>query len=226
MKICNICQKEFVPDKNKKYCSDVCKKKNKNDKRRAVPKTVKCQFCSVEFVQKRKDNITCGPACSQRLWAKNNPEKNWERYNGQRRKVKEKIWRKENAAKVKFIRKKYRDKKRATDELYKLKETIGNLIRDSFRKKGFKKYSRTEQIIGCSTEHLKTHIESKFLPWMNWKNHGLFNGEFDYGWDIDHIIPLSSAKNEADIIRLNHYTNLQPLCSKTNRYIKSGTVPT
>lgn len=39
-------------------------------------------------------------------------------------------------------------------------------------------------------------------------------------WDIDHIIPIDSAINEVDIIRLNHYTNLQPLCSYMNRYIK------
>lgn len=55
---------------------------------------------------------------------------------------------------------------------------------------------------------------------MNWENRGLYNGDFDYGWDIDHIIPLSSANNEEDVIKLNHYKNLQPLCSKTNRDIK------
>lgn len=38
--------------------------------------------------------------------------------------------------------------------------------------------------------------------------------------NIDHIIPLSSAKTEEDIIKLSHYSNLQPLCSKVNRDIK------
>jgi 5-methylcytosine-specific restriction endonuclease McrA len=42
----------------------------------------------------------------------------------------------------------------------------------------------------------------------------------NYGWDIDHIIPISSAGSEENIIKLNHYTNLQPLCSKINRDIK------
>lgn len=55
---------------------------------------------------------------------------------------------------------------------------------------------------------------------MNWNNYGLYNGEFNYGWDIDHIIPSSSAKCEKDAYKLSHYTNLQPLCSKINRDVK------
>ena len=55
---------------------------------------------------------------------------------------------------------------------------------------------------------------------MSWENQGLYNGTLYYGWDLDHIIPISSAVTEADIIRLNHYTNFQPLCGFNNRYIK------
>lgn len=59
---------------------------------------------------------------------------------------------------------------------------------------------------------------------MTWNNYGLYNSEFNYGWDIDHIIPLSSAKNEEEVLKLNHYTNLQPLCSKINRDIKKDKI--
>ena len=55
---------------------------------------------------------------------------------------------------------------------------------------------------------------------MNWGNYGLCNGEEKYGWDLDHIIPISSGNCEEDIIRLNHYTNIQPLCSYVNRCVK------
>ena len=55
---------------------------------------------------------------------------------------------------------------------------------------------------------------------MTWENKGLYNGELNHGWDIDHIIPLSTALTEEDLVKLNHYTNLQPLCSKVNRDIK------
>ena len=56
---------------------------------------------------------------------------------------------------------------------------------------------------------------------MSWNNYGLYNGELNYGWDIDHIMPLSSAKTQEDIIKLNHYSNLQPLCSYHNRWVKA-----
>lgn len=58
---------------------------------------------------------------------------------------------------------------------------------------------------------------------MNWENYGNpKDGKYELNktWDLDHIIPICSAKTNEDIIRLNHYTNFQPLCSYVNRYIK------
>jgi hypothetical protein len=55
---------------------------------------------------------------------------------------------------------------------------------------------------------------------MTWENRGLFNGTENYGWDLDHIIPISSATTEEQVIELNHYTNFQPLCSHINRNVK------
>jgi hypothetical protein len=94
------------------------------------------------------------------------------------------------------------------------------MIGNSMRYKGYLKNSKSESILGCTFEDFKLHLESKFEIWMSWNNYGLYNGELNYGWDIDHIIPLDSAETEEDIIKLNHYTNLQPLCSYTNRHIK------
>jgi hypothetical protein len=106
------------------------------------------------------------------------------------------------------------------DSDYRIKINIRNLIVKSFKRNGYTKKSKTYDIIGCSFEEFKIHLESMFSEWMNWGNKGMYNGEFNCGWDIDHIIPISSAKTEEDIIRLNHYTNIQPLCSKINRDIK------
>lgn len=116
----------------------------------------------------------------------------------------------------------YVKNRKKSDNLFKLKISITNTIHNSFYRSKFSKSGKTESIIGCSFEELKKYLESKFEHWMNWENKGLYNGDFNYGWDIDHIIPISSAKSEEDIIKLNHYSNLQPLCSKLNRDIKKN----
>jgi len=106
------------------------------------------------------------------------------------------------------------------DSLFKMKESVRNTIRRTIKSQGFKKNSNTEKILGCSYLDFKIHIESQFKNWMSYENYGKYNGEFNHGWDLDHIIPSSMAKTEEDIIKLNHYTNLQPLDIKINRDIK------
>jgi hypothetical protein len=116
----------------------------------------------------------------------------------------------------------YQNNRLKTDIQYKLKHNLRTLIRNTFKNNGYTKNSKTNDILGCSYEDFKLYLESKFEPWMTWENRGLYNGELNYGWDIDHIIPLDSSVTEEDVIRLNHYTNLQPLCSYTNRNIKKN----
>lgn len=123
------------------------------------------------------------------------------------------------------VRQMHRDRKRnrsKVDELFRLKNNMRNLIGRLFINKGLKKTSKSHEILGCSYEEFKEYIENQFQSWMNWDNYGRYNGQPSYGWDIDHIVPLSTAKTEEEIIKLNHYTNLQPLCSKINRYIKKN----
>jgi hypothetical protein len=129
-------------------------------------------------------------------------------------------YQKEYQRKNKDKRNTYLSERRQNDPLFRLITNVRNLIYNSFYYNGYSKNSKTEELLGCSFEELKDYLESKFEPWMNWDNRGLYSGEFNYGWDIDHVIPLSSVNEEDEIIKLNHYTNLQPLCSKINRDIK------
>lgn len=227
MRNCLICNNEFETNGNKKFCSDECFKINKNLKRKKEPITVSCDFCETPFTQKRKDNKTCSTSCSQKLWVKNNPEKNQERYNGVNAKVRVKLWRENNTDKIKEIRNRYKKKKYDNDPLFKIKENVRNLIYSSFSFKGKKKNTKTETILGCSFYDFKLYLESKFEPWMTWENKGNpKDGIFEQNktWDIDHIIPISSAETIDDVIRLNHYTNYQPLCTFKNRYVKKNNI--
>lgn len=147
-------------------------------------------------------------------------DKQYYEANKERLKEKAKDYRTNNREKIN----QYHIERKKNDPLYKLKCNLRSLIKESFKRKGFTKNSKTYQIIGCTYEQFKEHLEKQFEPWMTWDNYGLYNGTECYGWDIDHIIPLKTAKTENDVIRLCHYTNLQPLCSHINRDIKKATL--
>ena len=82
------------------------------------------------------------------------------------------------------------------------------MISGSFKRKNISKNDKTEEILGCSIEEFIVYLQSKFEDGMTLENHG--------EWHIDHIIPLATAQTEEDVIKLCHYTNLQPLWAKDN----------
>lgn len=139
----------------------------------------------------------------------------------------DKKYRLENKDKVNTTKRVYNYKKRWSDPLFRLTSNVRRNISDAIRRKNFTKNSKTYEILGCSFIEFKTHIESQWESWMNWDNYGNPKDgilEPNKTWDLDHIIPLSTAINENDVIKLNHHTNFQPLCSYVNRLIKNGGV--
>lgn len=168
-----------------------------------------------------------------RDYRKDNPESNkantkaYRKRNPETSKATSKKYKDNNQPKVKAYRIAYKGRKneldkekKKTDPLYKLKANLRSGILKAFTRINVRKNNKTVQILGCTYEEFKQHLESLFESWMTWDNHGLYDGTLNYGWDIDHIIPMATAVTEADVIRLSHYTNLQPLCSKVNRDIK------
>lgn len=72
----------------------------------------------------------------------------------------------------------------------------------------------------CGLEKNVSNFHKDSSKRDGWENYGKYNGHLNYGWDIDHIVPISSAKTIEEVMNLNHYTNMQPLCSYVNRCIK------
>jgi len=185
-----------------------------------------CKECKKKYQQENKERIKE----NKKLYLEKNREKLLEYKKEYKSKYPEKVkesnkkwWsslKKENKEKIKLRKNNYHTNRLKENDLYNIRCSISKIITRTFRQIGYSKKSRTHEIIGCSFEDFKIYLESKFENWMTWENRGMYNGEFNYGWDIDHIIPISSALTEEDIIRLNHYTNLQPLCSKINRDLK------
>src|ERR1035437_3200001 len=101
--------------------------------------------------------------------------------------------------------------KSLNDPFFKLKKRLRHRLRSAFYRLDKSKSSGSAiKDLGCSIEELKIHLESKFqlgMTWNNWTTNG---------WHIDHIVPLSSGSSEEELIKLSHYTNLQPLWAKEN----------
>jgi len=184
-----------------------------------------------------------------RKWKKNNKDKIKEYYENNKEVLKEKRkeynkeyqkkdsnkeyqknYRERNKEYFKNYREKSKDnrnikntERRNRDPFYKLKCNLRSSISKLIKNKGYLKKSKTFEILGCSYEDFIIHIEKKFESWMNWENYGNPKDDIyepNKTWDIDHIIPLSSFNTEQELLELNHYTNLQPLCSYENRWVK------
>lgn len=122
------------------------------------------------------------------------------------------------------IRRRQRHLKRLEeDPLYKIRIAYTRRLNKCIKRFNIKNVYFLNEL-GCSLAEFKIYIESKFEEWMTWENYGKYNGEINYGWDIDHIIPISLATTEDEFHKLCHYTNLQPLCSKINRDIKKDKI--
>jgi len=156
----------------------------------------------------------------RKIWKKEYRKKNKEKDRSRSKKYRE-----ENKEKIRIYLKEYNKKRLDTDSQYKLLTILRKRIRESLKYGGFNKKNKTKEILGCEISEFKLHLEKQFEPWMNWRNYGnpkdgIF--ELNKTWDIDHVIPTSSSKNENELLKLNHYSNLKPLCSYTNRWIKNG----
>lgn len=150
---------------------------------------------------------------ANKKWRANNKDSIIEYRKLNSEKVKE--WKKNHngSDKAKKRRNKYENNRRKTDFEFSLKSRMKSMIGNALRQKGFLKNARTEEILGCSFEQLIVHLENQFTDGMTWENRGTV-------WHIDHFLPLASAKNEEEILNLNHYTNLRPMLAIDN--IKKG----
>ena len=160
--------------------------------------------------------------------------KKYREHNKEKLKEKKKEYNILNKEKIKEYQKEYRQNnkekrnikqkdRKTKNPIFRLSCNIRSILYNIINKKGYIKKSKSHEIIGCSYDFLKQYLEEKFEAWMSWENYGNpTDGIYEPNktWDIDHIKPLTTAINEEELLKLNHYTNLQPLCSYTNRWIK------
>lgn len=190
-----IKNKDIISARNKQYIAQ-------NPEATKARKNAWYQENKERIAEVRREN-----AESLRQKSKAYKEKNREKVLAQKR-VHMKMYNANNKEKVRESKRKTLKIRRETDSLYRLKRNTATLIRMKLSSGGYKKKSRTHEILGCEWEFFKSHLERQFLRGMSWENRS--------EWHIDHIIPTSKAENEEDAIRLNHFTNLRPMWASEN----------
>jgi len=199
MSICKSCRKQYYLE-NKERIAELTKQFYQENKERILER-------NKQWYQENKDHRA--EYCKQ--YRKENKERISER---------KKQYRQENKERLSERQKQYdqenkerileRDKQRKKiDPLYKLKRNLSTRTALAFKAKSYRKTSKTAEMLGVPYEIASAHIERQFTKGMTWENQG--------EWHIDHIIPLASAQTESELIKLCHYTNLQPLWAKDNK---------
>jgi hypothetical protein len=74
---------------------------------------------------------------------------------------------------------------------------------------GYEDDSESAELIGCTYVYYMAHLSRQFVKGMSFEN--------KCDWEVDHIIPMSSAKTIEEIQVLSKFTNLRPLWRKDNR---------
>lgn len=190
-----------------------------------------CKVCQAEYRSTHKKEILE----TSREYYKNNKdeilkrgkESKKRRYNKAR--VTSKAYEERNKEKILQYQKEYRiknkeniarkarlkEKEDLKNPLYRLKKNLRRRL--SLAINGQCKSASTMELIGCTIEELRTHLENQFTEGMSWDNYSLT------GWHVDHIIPCKAyqLENPEQQKQCFHYTNLQPLWASDN-YAKSG----
>jgi len=153
---------------------------------------------------------------------KNWKDKNKEKFNEIQKHYKEenreKLLKEQKARRLKNIehcRKRdasWAKEKRRTDLNFRLKGVLRVRIREVLLRDYANKSAKTMDLLGCTIDYFRLHVESKFVKGMTWDNYG------KYGWHIDHIIPCNAfdLTKEEEQKKCFHYTNMQPLWAEDN----------
>ena len=119
-------------------------------------------------------------------------------------------YREKNLDRVRAVDLAGKKRRRKTDPAFKILCLLRRRV--LYAIKGTDKSAPTMELLGCTAEHAKQHLENQFTEGMTWNNHGF------HGWHVDHIMPCASfdMTDPEQQKECFHYTNLQPLWAKDN----------
>jgi hypothetical protein len=132
--------------------------------------------------------------------------KSWREGNRERFNELQRRWHESNPGRAnQYIKRRY-----AEDPQFALAYKVRARVYQAIQKGGASKTGRTEELIGCSFDFLRQHIERQFKGKMSWDNPGSLH--------IDHIIPLAAfdLTDPAQLKVACNWQNMRPLPPRKN----------
>ena len=177
-----------------------------------------------EFHKDKKGKNSCKVCERER-------NKKYREANRDKERERKKKYRETHKDEIREYKKKYREthkeQKREYDKKYRerRKNNPNFMLAKSLRCQTYRilsgkiKPAKTLEMLGCSLEAFRAHLEAQFTEGMSWDNYGTG------GWHMDHIRPCASFDlSDPDAVRVCfHFSNYQPMwesenCSKGSLY--------
>lgn len=154
------------------------------DKKGRYSRSARCKACACQHVRDYRQTNLIRITKAKQEWYDANPD-----------------WKRQYA-------REYRKARRARDPAFKIMGALRCRTAAAIRKKK----STTIELLGCSPNEFRKHLESLWTSGMSWDNYG------PTGWHIDHIKPCASfdLTDPAQQKACFHWTNCQPLWAKDN----------
>ena len=197
-KTCNKCKKdkELTEFNKHKGCKDGIRSR--------------CKACCSAYNKKWQGENREARLAYKKQYDIDNRDKIQAYYQANRESILSKVseWANVNKDKRRASAERYRTKMMATDLSYKITKNLRYRMWEALN--GISKHAPTIELLGCTVEHFRFHLEQQFTDGMTWDNYG--------DWHMDHIHPCSSF-DQTDPEQQKicwHYTNYQPLWASDN----------
>jgi hypothetical protein len=159
-----------------------------------------------EYVAKERERYERWKADPAKVAQNLERSKQWYRDNKDRAKELQQRWREQNPGRSnEYIKRRY-----AEEPSFAMAYRVRARVYQAIQKGGASKTGSTEELVGCSFDYLRQHIERQFKGRMSWDNPSSFH--------IDHIVPLASfdLTDPAQLKVACNWQNLRPIPPKKN----------
>lgn len=160
-----------------------------------------CKICEAErvriYTSENKESVKASQKAKQQKYK----EKYYARH---------KEWITENLESHREYHRVYSADRYNNDINFRLANVLRSRVLSAVKSGGGEKAEKTMELLGCSVQHVRDHLESQFTEGMTWETQG--------EWHVDHIRPCASfdLEDPEEQKRCFHWTNLQPLWAQDN----------